>query len=67
MNAGSHGAYQWLTTTGHDFDSLLTLCPAPVLGKYVAVTSFDSGSLSLNDEEKAAGPDATALLVKPHQ
>jgi hypothetical protein len=55
MNAGSHDAYQWLTTTEHDFDSLLTLCPSPVLGKYVAVTSFDSGSLSLSDEEKAAG------------
>jgi len=26
-----------------------------VLGKYVAVTSFDSDSLSLNEEEKAAG------------
>jgi hypothetical protein len=55
VNAGSHGAYQWLTTTAHDFDSLLTLCPTAVLGKYVAVTSFDSGSLSLNDEQKATG------------
>jgi hypothetical protein len=26
-----------------------------VLGKYVAVTSFDSGSLDLDDKEKAAG------------
>jgi len=55
VNAGSHGEYEWLTTTSDDFDSLLTLCPTAVLGKYVAVTSFDSGSLDLNDEEKAAG------------
>ena len=55
VKSGSHDAYQWLTTTAHDFDSLLTLCPAAVLGKYVAITSFDSGSLSLTDGEKAAG------------
>jgi hypothetical protein len=55
LKSGSHDAYQWLTTSAHDLDSFLTLCPAPVLGKYVAVTSFDSGSLSLSDGEKAAG------------
>jgi hypothetical protein len=55
VNAVAHGEYEWLTTTSHDFDSFLTLCPTAVLGKYVAVTSFDSGSLSLSDEEKAAG------------
>jgi hypothetical protein len=54
MKFGSHDAYQWLTTTAHDFDSLLTLCPTTVLEKYVAVTSFDSGSLSLTDEDRAA-------------
>jgi hypothetical protein len=55
VNAGSHGAYEWLTTISHNFSSLLTLCPTPVLGKYVAVTSFDSGSLALNEAEKATG------------
>jgi hypothetical protein len=55
VNAGSHGEYQWLTTKSHDFDSLLMLCPTVVLGKYAAVTSFDSGSLDLNEEDKAAG------------
>jgi len=55
VNSGFHGAYEWLTTISHDFDSLLTLCPTTVRGKYVAVTSFDSGSLDLNAEEKAAG------------
>jgi hypothetical protein len=55
VTTGSHGGYQWLTTTGHDLDSFLTLCPIVLLGKYVAVTSFDSGSLTLNDTEKSAG------------
>lgn len=55
METGAHAGYQWLTTTDHDFDSLLTLCPTAVLGKYAAVTCFDSGSLDLSDEEKAAG------------
>lgn len=51
---GSHGVYEWLVTE-HKFDDLLRLCPAVVLGKYAAVTSWDSGSLSLNDVEKSAG------------
>jgi hypothetical protein len=55
LKSGSHDAYRWLTTTAHDFDSLLTLCPTAVIGKYLAVTAFDSGSLSLSDEEKASG------------
>ena len=55
VKSGSHDAYQWLTTAEHDFNGLLTCCPAAVLGKYVAVTSFDSGSLSLNNVEKDAG------------
>jgi len=55
VNVGSHGDYLWLTTTEHDFDSLLSLCPTAVLGKYVAITCFDSGTLDLSDKEKAAG------------
>jgi hypothetical protein len=51
---GEHGAYQWLTTE-FEVDGLARLCPKIVLGKYLAVASFDSGSLSLSDEEKANG------------
>jgi hypothetical protein len=54
VTAGSHGDYQWLVTE-HKLDDLLRICPAVVLGKYVAVTSWDSGSLKLNDEEKSVG------------
>jgi hypothetical protein len=51
---GEHSAYQWFTTELM-VDELARLCPRIVLGKYLAVTSFDSGSLSLSDEEKANG------------
>ena len=52
---GSHGAYQWLTTGQHDLGTLLQLCPQAVSGKYIAVTSFDSGPLHLNDNELSDG------------
>lgn len=51
---GSHGGYRWLTTQ-HDFHILLERCPQVVIGKYLAVTSQDSGPLHLTDEEKVAG------------
>ena len=50
---GSEGLYQWLVTD-EDFD-LLQLCPEVVLGKYVAVTSIDSGQLVPTEQEVAAG------------
>jgi hypothetical protein len=43
FTVGSQGSYQWLVTE-EDFD-LLQLCPEIVLGKYVAITSIDSGEL----------------------
>jgi hypothetical protein len=53
LTVGSQGLYEWLVTD-LQFD-LLQLCPEVVLGKYVAITSFDSGPLVPNDEETAAG------------
>jgi hypothetical protein len=53
LTVGSQGLYEWLVTD-QQFD-LLQICPEVVLGKYVAVTSFDSGALTLNEMEKAAG------------
>lgn len=52
---GSHGTYQWLTTGQHDLDTLLRLCPQAVVGKYVAVTSLDSGPMALTDAEERDG------------
>jgi hypothetical protein len=40
---------------GRDITSLLRLCPKFVLGKYLAVTRIDAGSLRLTDQEKGEG------------
>ena len=53
LAVGSHAAYEWLVTD-ENFD-LLQICPAVVLGKYVAVTSIDSGECVLTADERAAG------------
>jgi hypothetical protein len=54
VTVGTHGTYEWLVTE-HYLEDLLRLCPEIVLGKYIAVTSFDSGPLYLSDEKKATG------------
>jgi hypothetical protein len=53
LTVGSQGLYDWLVTD-QQFD-LLQVCPEVVLGKYVAITSIDSGQLVPTDKEKAAG------------
>lgn len=40
---GSHGAYQWLTSDQHYIDDIVRSCPEVLLGRYLAVTSTDSG------------------------
>jgi hypothetical protein len=52
---GSHGAYLWLTSGQHDLGALLRLCPQTLIAKYLAVTSFDSGPLVVNQNEVSAG------------
>src|SRR5258708_38177862 len=52
---GSHGPYRWLTTAQYELDILLRRCPQAVLGKYIAVTSLDSGPMALTDAEKRNG------------
>lgn len=59
--AGSQNNYEWLVTDD-DFD-LLKLCPQIVLGKFVAVTSSDSGHLGLTDKETAAGWQSRAKIA----
>jgi hypothetical protein len=53
LAVGSEGLYEWLVTD-QQFD-LLQVCPEVVLGKYVAITSIDSGSLVPSEVEIAAG------------
>src|SRR5580704_14451362 len=63
MLTGSRGAYLWLTTDDNDLPTLLQRCPQALLGKYIAVTSIDSGYLELNDEEKLAGWQSRKLIA----
>ena len=53
LASGSRGLYDWLVTDQH-FD-LLQLCPEIILGKYIAITSIDSGALVPTAEEMGAG------------
>jgi hypothetical protein len=55
LATGKRDSYQWLSTSEHGIDDLLVACPAIVLGKYVAVTSFDSGPLLVDDAQKSSG------------
>jgi hypothetical protein len=61
LTVGSQDLYQRLVAD-QEFD-LLQICPNVVLGKYVAVTSFDSGPLVLTDEEKAAGWESRGKIA----
>jgi len=54
VTAGVHGDYEWLASA-HCIDDLLTFCPEIVLGKYLAVTSADSGHYFPTAEELSAG------------
>lgn len=52
---GAHRDYQWLSMLDRDISDLLSLCPDIVLGKHLAITSIDSGTLKLTDQERAEG------------
>jgi hypothetical protein len=52
--AGSHKEYEWLMTEEY-LEDLLRLCPQIVLGKYVAITSIDSGRFIPDEVERANG------------
>ena len=77
LKTGSHGAYLWLTTSKECLDSVLAACPHAVLHKYLAITSLDSGSVRLNDEEKQLGwesrngiaysPEIQSVEKLPHE
>jgi hypothetical protein len=54
LQAGSTNGYQWLVSTDTQLD-VLECCPDVVLGKYVAITSFDSGPLALTEAQRSAG------------
>ena len=54
LQSGSTNGYRWLVSTDRRLD-VLECCPDVVLGKYVAITSFDSGPLGLTEAQRSAG------------
>jgi hypothetical protein len=54
---GSRGSYHWLTTPC-GLNEFLDLFPDGVVGKRLAVTSIDSGSLEISEEERKLGWDS---------
>jgi hypothetical protein len=54
LQTGSTNGYRWLVSSDRQLD-VLECCPDVVVGKYVAITSFDSGSLGLTEAERTAG------------
>lgn len=61
LTVGSQGVYEWLVTD-RQFD-LLQICPNVVLGKYIAITSFDSGSIVPTEEERWAGWESRSNIA----
>jgi hypothetical protein len=61
FTVGSQGLYEWLVTD-QQFD-ILQICPEVVLGKYIAITSIDSGPLQPTDEERSTGWDSRGQIA----
>jgi hypothetical protein len=55
LKSGTSDKYLWLTSDEHQLADLLKLRPNIVQGKYVAITSIDSGFLALTPELKSSG------------
>jgi hypothetical protein len=55
MTTGSKGAYEWLSSSEHGLRDLIQVSQNLVLGKFLAITSFDGGAYSPSDAEKSAG------------
>ncbi len=53
--AGSHGPYQWLTSDQENMNEILRQCPEIVLGRYAAITTYDSGDFRPTESDTAAG------------
>jgi hypothetical protein len=55
LMVGSHGPYQWLTSDQENMNEILRQCPEVVLGRYAAITTFDSGVFRPTESDTAAG------------
>ena len=55
MESGRLDKYHWVESASFDVSKILRSCPEVVLGKFVIITAFDSGPLTLSPEAIARG------------
>jgi len=55
MYSGSRGEYHWLTSIEQYMGDFVLLCSDAILGRYLVVTSIDSGSPWLTEAQRAVG------------
>jgi hypothetical protein len=53
--AGTHGDYRWLASTDQYMGAVVQHCPEIFLGRYLVVTTIDSGMPWLTEAQRAAG------------
>lgn len=55
MVSGRYGPYGWIVWNAQSLGDLLATFPDLLLLKYLVITSFDSGPLTLSDDERRTG------------
>jgi hypothetical protein len=63
IHTGTHENYQFLTSDEHTIGDLVRLCPEAILGRYLAVTSTDSGEPRWWAEKLGADQEAPAGVI----
>jgi hypothetical protein len=62
MQTGTQGRYKWLEAD-LDLCEFLSVCPAAILGRHIAITAVDSGSFCPSEEDRAVGWTATGGIA----
>ncbi len=58
MRTGIHGVYQWLEVD-QNLGEFLSLCPEAIVGRYLAISTVDSGSYEPSEQDRAGGWSAS--------
>ncbi len=63
MFHGAQGQYQWLDSPSHSLQELLKVCPDLVIGRSLAITSFEERSLTEKLEACAGRLEGSVLHI----
>jgi len=55
LNTGENGEWTWFESPDNTLATIIEQCSNALIGRYIAVTAFDSGELTPTVEERAAG------------